>query len=313
MAATPRAARPLRDHRLYIVFGVTLMGVMGVSSLTPAFPRISRALGLSLQQVGLVLTVFTVLGVFLAPVLGFLSDRFGRKRIVIPALLLFGVAGSPCAFVQSFPVLLVLRFFQGVGAASLTSLSVTLLGDMYEGQAREAAVGYNASALSIGTASYPVIGGALAAIGWQYPFLLSPMALPIELFVATSLDTPRPGSSGTVLARIRAVLSNAWHSGIATLSVIAILLFVLLYGAYLAYMPFLLRSRFAVPPPLIGAIMSSMSIATAVTASRHGRIAANMGPRGRCSTALPRGSPSPPFSHSWSPAPRWSCGAQPLP
>jgi MFS family permease len=270
---------PLHDHRLYIVFGITLMGVMGVSSISPAFPRIARALDLTSQQVGLLLTVFTVPGVFLAPVLGFLSDRFGRRRVVVPALLLFGAAGTACAFSRAFPLLLVLRFFQGIGAASLTSLSVTLLGDMYVGEAREAAVGYNASALSIGTASYPLIGGALAAIGWQYPFLLSAAAFPIALFVATSLDTPRPGSSGTVLARIRAVLDNAWRSGIATLSLLAVLVFVMLYGAYLAYMPFLLEGRFGLPSPVVGAIMSTSSIATAITASRHGRVAARLSGR----------------------------------
>ena len=270
---------PLRDHRLYIVFGITLMGVMGVSSIAPAFPDIARALELSSRQVGLLLTVFTVPGIFLAPVLGFLSDRFGRKRIVVPALLLFGAAGVTCGFTQSFPLLLVLRFFQGVGAASLTSLSVTLLGDMYEGDAREAAVGYNASALSIGTASYPLVGGALAAIGWQYPFLLSAVAFPIALLVATKLETPRPHSSGTVLSRIRAVIENAWRTGIGTLSVVAILVFIVLYGAYLAYMPFLLADRFGLPSPLIGAIMSTASIATALTASRHGVIAQRLSGR----------------------------------
>ena len=270
---------PLRDHRLYIVFGITLMGVMGVSSITPAFPRISRELGLSSQEVGLLLTVFTVPGVFLAPLLGFLSDRFGRKRIVVPALLLFGTAGTACGFVESFAVLLVLRFFQGVGAASLTSLSVTLLGDMYEGEAREAAVGYNASALSIGTASYPIIGGALAAIGRQYPFLLSAIAFPIAILVMRKLHPPHPGSSGTGLMRIRAVLSNAWQTGIGTLSLVAVFVFVLLYGAYLAYMPFLLEGRFGLPSPVVGAVMSTMSIATALTASRHGRIAQRLSGR----------------------------------
>lgn len=274
------ADRPLRDPRLYIVFGITLMGVMGVSSITPAFPRIARALDLSSREVGLLLTVFTVPGVFLAPVLGFLSDRFGRKRIVIPALLLFGAAGTACALTRAFPLLLVLRFFQGIGAASLTSLSVTILGDMYSGDARETAVGYNASALSIGTASYPVVGGALAALGWQYPFLLSAVAFPIALLVALQLDTPHPGSTGTVFSRIRAVLDNAWKSGIATLSLVAVLVFVVLYGAYLAYMPFLLEGRFGLPSPLIGAIMSTASIATAVTASRHGRIARRLSGRG---------------------------------
>jgi predicted MFS family arabinose efflux permease len=151
---------------------------------------------------------------------------------------------------------------------------------MYEGEAREAAVGYNASALSIGTASYPVIGGALAAIGWQYPFFLSAIAFPIALFVATSLRTPHPDSRGTVLTRIRAVLDNAWQSGVATLSVVAILVFVLLYGAYLAYMPFLLEGRFGLPSPVVGAIMSTMSIATALTSSQHGRVSRRLDGRG---------------------------------
>lgn len=44
-------------------------------------------------------------------------------------------------------------------------------------------MGYNAGALSIGTASYPVIGGLLASLGWRYPFLLSLAALPIALAV----------------------------------------------------------------------------------------------------------------------------------
>ena len=266
----------LKDGRIYIVFGITLMGVMGVSSIAPAFPRIAEDLGLSSREVGLLLTVFTVPGIFLAPILGFLSDRLGRKQIVVPALLLFGAAGSACAFTESFPALLLLRFIQGVGAASLTSLSVTLLGDLYEGANRERAVGYNASALSIGTASYPVIGGALAAIGWRYPFLLSLIAVPIAVGVLLFLPVPKPGGDGAIVGQIGAVLRNARRRGIITLSILAILVFVLLYGAYLAYMPFLLEERFGAPSPLVGAVMATMSVATALVASQHGRIAAHL-------------------------------------
>lgn len=263
----------LRDSRLYVVFGITLMGVMAVSSIAPAFPRIADALGLSSRQVGLLLTLFTVPGIFLAPLLGFLSDRLGRKRIIIPALTLFAIAGAACAFTTSFRLLLLLRFFQGVGAASLTSLSVTLLGDLYEGPNRERAVGYNASALSIGTASYPVIGGALAAFGWRYPFLLSLVALPIALAVGKLLPVPEPGGSGDIRGQIRAVVKNARERGIVTLSVLAVLVFVLLYGAYLAYIPFLLEESFSAPSHIVGAVMATMSIATAIVSSQHGWIA----------------------------------------
>ena len=253
------------------------MGVMGVSSIAPAFPRIADALELSSRRVGLLLTVFTVPGIALAPLLGFLSDRFGRKRIVIPALILFAVAGAGCAATTSFPLLLLLRFFQGVGAASLTSLSVTLLGDLYDEGRRERAVGYNAGALSLGTASYPVVGGALASLGWRFPFLLSLAALPVAIAVVFLLPAAKPAGRGqTVLGQIGDVVRNARERGIIALSLLAVLVFIMLYGAYLAYMPFLLEEKFGAPSPLVGLVMATMSIGTAVVASRHGRIAARL-------------------------------------
>lgn len=264
-------SRLLRDSRLYLVFSITLMGVMGVSSITPAFPEIAEHFGLSSREVGLLLTVFTVPGIVLAPLMGFLADRFGRKTVLVPALLLFGMAGAALALAPGFPVLLLLRLFQGAGAASLTSLSVTLLGDIYDGETRERAVGYNASTLSIGTAAFPLLGGALAGISWRLPFLLPVAAIPIAILVLARFEVPDV-SHGAAQGRLRAVIRNARQEGIVTLSILAILVFILLYGAYLAYMPFLLRERFQASPALIGAIMSTMSLATAVVASRRGAI-----------------------------------------
>ena len=83
--------------------------------------------------------------------------------------------------------LLVLRFLQGTGAASLGAINVTIMGDLYSGRERTAAMGYNASILSVGTATFPVVGGALAMLGWYYPFFLSIGAVPIGLFVLIPL------------------------------------------------------------------------------------------------------------------------------
>ena len=159
-----------RDRNLQVIFGVTLIAVLSVSSITPAFPSIMQEFNITPGQVGLLITFFTLPGVFLAPVLGVLADRLGRKRILVPSLFLFALAGAACAFTRDFNLLLVLRIFQGIGGASLGSINTTLIGDLYSGPRRAEAMGLNASVLSIGTGSYPAIGGALAVFGWNYPF-----------------------------------------------------------------------------------------------------------------------------------------------
>ncbi len=63
------------DHNLQVLWGVTLMAVPGTSSVTSAFPTIVRELGVSSGQVGLLITVFTLPGIVMTPILGVLSDR----------------------------------------------------------------------------------------------------------------------------------------------------------------------------------------------------------------------------------------------
>ncbi|MGD8353582.1 MAG: MFS transporter, partial [Pseudomonadota bacterium] len=63
------SARVYRDANLQIIFAVTLMGVLGVASITPAFPRVIRDLGINSGQIGLLITVFTFPGIFLSPLL----------------------------------------------------------------------------------------------------------------------------------------------------------------------------------------------------------------------------------------------------
>ena len=162
MSDTPSQGRLLHDTNLYLIFLITLFAVMGVASIAPAFPQIIRYFHISEKQVGWLIAAFTLPGIFLTPVMGVLADRLGRKNILVPSLFLFALAGFTCMFIRDFEWLIAVRFLQGIGAASLGSLNITLIGDLYSGQQRVRAMGYNASVLSIGTASYPAIGGLLA-------------------------------------------------------------------------------------------------------------------------------------------------------
>ncbi len=255
-----------RDLNLQIIFGVTLMVVLGVSSIAPAFPKIAKALSLSHNEIELLVSVFTLPGIFLTPVFGFLADRFGRKRILIPSLFLFGLAGGLAFFCKGLHLLLLLRFIQGVGAASLGSINLTIIGDLYSGKDRIAAMGYNSSALSIGTASYPAIGGALAVLGWNYPFLLALLAIPVGLLVMFKLENPEPKNTQDIAAYFRDVLNIIKQRRVFGLFIAGMVTFIVVYGAFITYFPLLMESSFGSSAFTIGIFMSTFAVSNGITA-----------------------------------------------
>ncbi|MCW5201425.1 MFS transporter [Desulfobulbus sp. US4] len=268
-----KSSQLLQDRNLHIIFSVTLMAVMGVASITPAFPKIIKELNISPRSIGLLITAFTVPGIFLTPILGVLADRFGRKRVLAPSLFLFALAGGACALVQDFQLLLILRFFQGAGAAALPAINVALIGDLYTGRERDTAMGYNTSVLSLGVAGYPAIGGLLAAAGWYYPFLLPLIALPVGLFVLFALNNPEPKNNRPLKGYLGNIRQAVQQREVAVLFLTSLVTFIILYGSYLTYFPLLLSQTFQASTPIIGLIMSAMSFTMAFTSSQMGRLA----------------------------------------
>lgn len=261
-----------KDHNLRVIWFVTLMAVLGSSSVAPAFPEIQQEFGVSSGQVGLLITVFTLPGVLLTWVAGALSDRFGRKRILVPSLMLFGVAGGVCALAWDFELLLALRTLQGVGAAALGALNVTLVGDLFAGRDRTAALGYNSSVLSIGTASYPAIGGALAAFGWYYPFLLPLAAIPIGILVLFSLNNPEPHNEQNLKEYVGSVWVHVKSRRVIGIFANSLVIFVILFGPLITYLPILMSASFGSGPTVIGAVVASTSLTTALTSTQMGRL-----------------------------------------
>lgn len=262
----------LRDRNLHIIFGITLMVVMGVASIAPALPAMVRDLGISKLDVAWLITAFSLPGMLLAPFVGVLADRFGRKRILVPSIFLFAIAGTACAFTRDFNILIICRIFQGIGAAAMGSINVTLIGDLYLGRRRVEAMGLNASALSIGAAGYPLIGGALAALAWYYPFYLSLIAIPVGIIVLTKLNNPEPDSRED----FKSYLVGAWgylkNMKVAALFAAGVITFIIVFGAYLTYFAIYMDDAFSASGFTIGVFMSVSALATAVVASQLRRI-----------------------------------------
>src|SRR6185295_8708924 len=101
------------------------------------------------------------------------------KKILISSLVLFGIFSLACFSATSFNSLLIFRFLQGVSAASLGSLNIVIISDYFKGYEKNKVLGLNSAVLSIGTAVFPIMTAGLLHYGWNFPFLISSIAIVI--------------------------------------------------------------------------------------------------------------------------------------
>jgi len=263
---------PWRSSTLYVILSCSLMGVMGVSLVSPVLPDLRPVFGVTDAQVGLVITAYTLPGVVVTPFVGLVADRFGRRRVVVPLLVLFAVAGAGVAVARTFAEVIALRFLQGIGASALITLAVTLIGDVYEGARRDAVMGVNGSTIGTGAAFYPLLGGALAGIRWSAPFLFFGVGALVAVVAVVALEEPdaeRSTDVRTYLGRLRAVATLPQALGVFVALFAAFLIF---YGAVLTALPLLLRDAYGLGTGRIGATLSAVAIASAVVSSQYGRL-----------------------------------------
>lgn len=245
---------------------------MGVSSIAPALPSIARTLSVTNDQIGLLITFYTLPGIILTPILGIIADRYGRKRVLVPSLFFFGIMGTACAFATSFEQLLLFRSLQGMGSASLGALNLTLIGDLYTDNDRATAMGYNGSVLSVGAAAYPAIGGAIAILGWHYPFFLALLAIPVGIFALISLESVSLQNKSNLNLYFNKIGSALKSSHVIGLFISMFLTFIMLYGGYITFFTILLDERFGQSSMMIGILLASSSLVTALMSAQLGRL-----------------------------------------
>ena len=286
-ADAPRSAVPWRDRTVQVVLASTLLAPLGVPLVAPALPVVRDAFGLTDATASLLVSAYFVVGVLVSPFVGLLADRVGRKRVLVPALVAFSAAGLAGYVAPDFATLLVLRAVQGTAAAALFVTTVTIVGDAFDGVQRNAVLGANVAALSFGAAAYPILGGALAAVSWNAPFLAYALGFPVALFAALSLretggvaDDHGPGADAAEptggTATLRAYVRGARASltpGMAALLATAFVTEFLLFGVLVTVMPFLLEGVYGLTPLFIGLVLTSAEVGSLVVAGAGGRLA----------------------------------------
>ncbi|MBR7153277.1 MAG: MFS transporter [Candidatus Methanomethylophilaceae archaeon] len=167
--------------------------LMGAAVVAPALVPIAQHFGLDMNDsfyMSLVVSLPSLSCAITGFVVGFLADRIGKVKVFFGCLAIFAIMGVAGFFAPSYEVLLVFRFLLGVGITGISLTTTALIGEYYTGMNRAKVIGYQSAAIGVGTLILETLGGSLADIGWNMPFLVYLIGVPILILGLISVRDP---------------------------------------------------------------------------------------------------------------------------
>jgi len=187
---------------LLLASGLTILAGAIVSPALPDMEGHFASVANADFLVRLVLTLPSLVIALTAPLVGMVADRWGRKPVLLAALVLYGLAGSSGFVLDSLYGILAGRALLGVAVAGIMTSVTALIADYYAGEARAAFMGLQAAFIGFGGVVILTGGGVLAEIGWRAPFAVYLIALAIVPLAFRALyDPPRIDTSDTTAAQ----------------------------------------------------------------------------------------------------------------
>lgn len=165
--------RRLSGGMLFLLAGLAALGALATNIILPAFPQMGAGLAISSAELGLLLSSFFVAFAFGQLAVGPLSDRFGRRSLVMGGLAVFAAGSIVCAFADTLSFLVLGRVIQALGACAASVLSRAIARDLFEGEALGRALALTMIAGAAAPGFSPLLGSILSGLfGWRITFLV---------------------------------------------------------------------------------------------------------------------------------------------
>ena len=256
-----------------VLCSIPFVMVLGNSMLIPVLPNIRSVLHLSKIQTGLIITAFSVSAGLVIAFVGILSDRIGRKKVISPALIIYGLGGAGAALAGAlmenpYTVILVARVVQGIGAAGTAPIAIALAGDIFQSEERSKAQGLLEASNGLGKVLSPVLGAGSGLLSWWAPFALyAAIAVPTAIAVWVLIQEPKQKGEKVPISQyfhdLGGILKKkGWSLGACYLAGAVVLM--ILFGV-LFYFSDLLESRFHVTGLLKGIVIAAPILIMSVT------------------------------------------------
>lgn len=283
MTSDKEDSNHVQERRWAIVSlaSIPLIMTLGNSMLIPILPLLENELQISKLQSSLIITSYSLVAIFLIPVAGFLSDRYGRKKVMIPALLITGIGGlvaGGAAWVMESPysVILLGRVLQGVGASGAMPIVFPLVGDIFrKDEEASATLGIIETSNTVGKVLSPILGALLAGIVWFAPFFAIPIfciisAGMIAFLVKNKEKNEEPISFSKYWELTKTAFQEHKKWLIAIFIIGAILMFIL-FG-FLFYLSSILEEKFNYQGVWKGGLLAIPLLALSIAAYTTGKI-----------------------------------------
>lgn len=193
---------------LFLVTLALFLDVLLYDVIVPFLPGYVRRWGVSDTTIGLIFASYSVTMLLLTPLMGWLTDRVGRRLPILCGVLGLAAASLTYASADGIAVLLGARLLQGASGAALWSAALALLADVFPPEARGHAMGTAMTGMSLGALLGPPLGGVLYVWGsFQLPFVLA-AALCALIGIALYAWLPEPASHERHVQRFVAQLRN---------------------------------------------------------------------------------------------------------
>ncbi|RED54678.1 MFS transporter [Cohnella lupini] len=215
---------------LLSIASIPLTMTLANSMLIPVLPAMQKALRISALQASLIITAYAAVAILFIPIAGYLSDRYSRKAVILPSLLLVSIAGVGAGLAALWPdnayrYILIARLVQGLGSSGCFPVVLPLVGDLFKNDEDvSSGLGLVETANTFGKVISPIIGAALAIWTWYIPFFAIPIFSMLSFFLVLFLVKPaankkkqqKPISPAKFLKAILALLrmKGKWLYGI---------------------------------------------------------------------------------------------------
>ena len=156
------------------------MGSLDTGIIGPVLPSIEQSFNLTSRESSWIFTLFVIFFMIGSPVMAKFSDFYGRKKIFILDVVLFGIGSCLIAFSANIESIFLGRIIQGFGCGGIFPVGGAFIGDAFPLEERGKALGILGSVFGISAIGGPLVGAALIPYGWNWCFTIN---IPISIFI----------------------------------------------------------------------------------------------------------------------------------